>query len=307
MGAPARVAVIVALILCACAGGSVDLSATDSDATTTTSSTSTDGVPSTSMSTSTSSTTSTSTSTTSTTSPDETSSTEPETTTTGQICPTPAAYECDLWAQDCCEGEKCASTGGFRQWTRCVPVVREPDGVDEPCSVDAEGIDTCEKGAMCWDVDAETKTGHCVALCQGIEALCVEDPVRCCPAGTLCNIAARGTYILCLPMCDPLAQDCDGNEACYPVGVGFQCAPDVSDAMGAVGDPCEYVNVCDPGTYCGDPEIYPGCDVNAPGCCIPFCPLDTPACAPGTECLPWYEPMDAPPGYGNVGACTIPP
>ncbi|MEZ4449138.1 MAG: hypothetical protein R3B09_06635 [Nannocystaceae bacterium] len=77
--------------------------------------------------------------------------------------------------------------------------------------------------------------------------------------------------------------------------------------MGAAGEDCDFINACDPGSYCGDPAIYPGCDPNAAGCCIPFCSLKAPDCAMGTACQPWYDPMDGvPPGYEDVGACVIP-
>ena len=169
------------------------------------------------------------------------------------------------------------------------------------------GIDSCVKGAMCWNVDPETNVGICVGLCQGSEQACVDDVSTCCPPKQFCTISGSGVLILCLESCDPIVQDCfDPGEVCYPAGNSFQCAPDDSGDMGAVGDPCEFINACDPGTFCGNPAAYPGCDPMAGGCCIPFCPLDAPECVAGTECEPWYDPMDVPPGYENLGACVIP-
>ena len=149
-------------------------------------------------------------------------------------------------------------------------------------------------------------TGVCVALCVGYERKCSEDPASCCDPGAACIISNGGVLILCLPACDPLLQDCDAQgEGCYPVGDTFQCAPDLSGDKGMPGDPCESVTDCDPGTFCGNPAIYPGCDPKAAGCCIPFCELDMPVCVDGTECTPWYA-MTPPPGHEKLGSCLIP-
>ncbi|MEZ4451960.1 MAG: ribulose phosphate epimerase [Nannocystaceae bacterium] len=222
--------------------------------------------------------------------------------------------DCDVWAQNCTEGEKCTAwaNDGGSAWNahRCVPVVPDPDSVGEPCSVEGSavaGSDSCDKGAMCWDVDPETRLGVCVGLCQGDLVQCTRDPWSCCPPGSACTISAMSVLILCLGSCNPLLQDCEGPEdGCYPVDDGFECASDVSGDMGAVGDPCEFINVCDPGAFCGDPAAYPGCDPNAAGCCVPFCSLAAPACALGTECHAWYDPMDVAPGFEDIGVCVIP-
>ncbi|MEZ4452469.1 MAG: hypothetical protein R3B09_23600 [Nannocystaceae bacterium] len=311
------VALTLALALAgiaACAGGSGTTSATDAEASTTSSSSSsgssssTDGMSSTTTSTS-------------------TSTTAPETAgcgfvcadlgTTGEVCSTPSEYACDLWGwgdEDCCEGEKCNSWasdgGGSWNSTKCVPVDPNPDKVGEPCTVVGDGtsgVDSCEKGSMCWDVDPKTKTGTCVRLCSG-DPECWSDDAACCPVGFSCYIAGASSLILCLADCQPLLQDCeDPKDACYPVNDSFQCAPDVSGDLGAVGDPCELLNACDPGNYCGDPSTWSKCDPDAVGCCLPFCDLGDPKCVDGTECAPWYDPMDAPPHAKDLGACVSPP
>ncbi|MEZ4453963.1 MAG: ribulose phosphate epimerase [Nannocystaceae bacterium] len=221
-------------------------------------------------------------------------------------------FECDIWAQDCKDGEKCNAWandgGGAWNSTKCVP--DGTDGVGDPCTVEGSGVsglDSCAKGGMCWNVDPETNMGVCVALCEGSEDKCTADAASCCGPGTACTIANMGSLILCLQTCDPLIQNCENpKDVCYPVNDTFQCAPDVSGDMGAIGDPCEFINVCDPGTFCGNPGAYPGCDPNAAGCCIPFCDLDAPDCVAMTECTAWYDPMDVPPGYESLGACVIP-
>ncbi|MEZ4451616.1 MAG: ribulose phosphate epimerase [Nannocystaceae bacterium] len=221
---------------------------------------------------------------------------------------------CDPWSQDCPEGEKCnawANNGG-NSWNadKCVPLEDEPKAPGDICTVQGSGVsglDDCDKGAMCWNVDAETSQGYCVAFCEGDEEKCTADPESCCESGFSCTIANMGSLILCLQACDPIVQDCLGQgEVCYPVNDGFQCAPDTGGEMGAIGEPCEFINVCDPGTFCGNTGAFPGCDPNAGGCCIPFCELDAPDCPAETECQPWYDPMTVPPGYENLGACVIP-
>jgi hypothetical protein len=109
-----------------------------------------------------------------------------------------------------------------------------------------------------------------------------------------------------------LLQDCNEGEACYPTGDAFSCVPDAGGEMGAYGDNCEYLNVCDMGLFCAVPDGVPDCEGSL-GCCSSFCDLTDPdasaACpgaAGGQECVAWYEEGNAPPGYDAVGACLIP-
>ncbi|MBL4683879.1 MAG: ribulose phosphate epimerase [Nannocystaceae bacterium] len=221
-------------------------------------------------------------------------------------------FECDLWTQDCPDGEKCmpwASDGGTWNATRCSEIGDAPAAVGDECLAEgggASGLDDCEVGSMCWDVDNETNLGTCVAMCTGDadNPLC-EDP------STTCSIANGGALILCLPECFPLLQDCADGQACYPINDVFACAPDVSGEMGAYGDPCEFINVCDPGTACLDPAAVgePNCAA-AGGCCGAYCDLsggdDCPGAALGQECTSPYAEGDVPPGYEDTGWCVIP-
>jgi len=223
------------------------------------------------------------------------------------------SFECDLFAQDCPEGEKCmpwANDGGTWNATRCSPVDENPGQPGDECSVEGSGtsgVDTCDLGAMCWDVDPKTNMGLCVAMCTGDESnpIC-EDP------GTTCSIANDGAIVLCLPVCDPILQDCPEGNACYPVAEDFVCGPDASGEMGAYGDPCEFINVCDPGLFCLDASAVPNC-AGAIGCCSEACDITDPAgdmqcsgAAEGQPCQPWYEEGAAPPGYEDGGACALP-
>lgn len=249
-----------------------------------------------------------------------TSPTEPTTGTTGcnsNDYPLQGGVECDVLNNCCPDGEKCmpyANDGG-NSWnaTKCMPIGPNPGKPGDPCTVEGSavsGIDSCEAGAMCWNVDYETMMGYCIGFCDG-------DPVNhtCAEPMTHCVVSGPGVLWLCLPCCDPLLQDCPNGDLCLHNGVDcFICILDASGDMGVFGDPCEYANVCDPGLVCLDPEYVPGCQ--AAGCCSPFCELDTdytpiPAPAPNCPdpqmaCLNWFDPGTAPPGQEKVGVCGIP-
>lgn len=228
-------------------------------------------------------------------------------------------FECDIWVDDCPLGQKCmpwANDGGgsWNAW-KCMPIAEDPKGLGEACTVEdspASGIDDCAAGSMCWNVEPDTLVGECVAFCMGNEA-----SPTCGDLCSHCAISADGVLLLCLPTCDPLAQNCNEGEGCYPVEETFACAPDVSQEDGALGDPCEFINVCDPGLFCALPgdvpdAIMPDCD-GALGCCVPFCdPTAADPCPyPGfetAECVPWFGDGQLPPCYsGVIGACVLPP
>ncbi|MEZ4383202.1 MAG: ribulose phosphate epimerase [Nannocystaceae bacterium] len=216
--------------------------------------------------------------------------------------------ECDPWMEDCPEGEKCmpyADDGGS-SWNnlKCVPIDESPGQPGDECTTKGtggvSGTDDCDLHAMCWDVDPDTDKGVCVAFCDG-----TPDNAMCDP-GFGCAQVNDGALNLCLPACDPLSQDCPGDDLCLWLGDGWGCVLDASGEMGAYADPCEYANACDPGLMCIDAGYVPNCQ--AGGCCTPFCDtVDGPACpGQGQECLPWYEEGMEEPGYETVGVCGIP-
>ena len=225
-------------------------------------------------------------------------------------------FECDLWAQDCPTGEKCmpfASMGGTWDGTRCSPITGSGQSGDD-CTVEgngASGLDDCDIGSMCWDVNPEDNTGTCIALCTGDASnpLC-EDP------DTTCVQANGGALNICLDTCQPLLQDCADGQACYPVDDGFTCAPNAApDALPY--DACEFLNVCPAAHFCANPEIVPSglCDPGSLGCCSPFCDYgvveaggeDTCLTDSDTwECQPWFEEGEAPPAFTDVGLCALP-
>lgn len=250
------------------------------------------------------------TSTSSVTPPDDDTTSEGEgesSTTCGFICDPTGMDECDVWAQDCPEGQKCAPwvSDGGAAWDalRCVDVDANGGQPGDACEAEgggASGIDDCALGTMCWNV-GEEGTGVCVAFCGG-----TAQAPTCADTATTCIIANEGVLNLCLPICDPLLQDCGDGQACYPAGDAFACAPDVSGELGLYGDPCAAINTCDAGLLCANPELVPGCE--GEGCCTSFCEIDDGTDCPGQgqECVTWYEAGQAPPGAESLGACVIP-
>jgi hypothetical protein len=219
-----------------------------------------------------------------------------------------ASNECSVFRQDCPRGDKCMpwSPSGDSTWngTRCSPIAPDPRQQGEACTVEDSGfsgVDDCDIASMCWNVDRETSTGYCVSFCVGSE----NDPF-CLEPNHHCSTNGEGTLILCLAHCDPLAQDCNREEGCWGVHDQFVCAPDASGGMGAYGDPCESINVCDPGLFCAPAGAVPDCASS--GCCSPYCALDQPNTCPGEgqECLAAFDPSLTPPGYENVGLCAVP-
>lgn len=215
-----------------------------------------------------------------------------------------AGGECDLWAQDCAKGMKCAPFDsmqiGLVDATTCVPV-KDPAGqAGDPCRAEGEivGIDDCDFGLLCWLLDGDGN-GTCTPLCEGS----LEEPT--CGEGLVCDISNGGLLPLCLTTCHPLAKDCPQGQICLlTTAETFVCDYDGSGEEGQAGDPCEYINVCDPGLLCLDSSHTPGC--NTPGCCTSYCDLTKPECAnKQQECLPYFPNNSAPPGYDNVGFCGV--
>ena len=199
---------------------------------------------------------------------------------------------CEIFAQDCPEGEKCtayASSGGTWDAEKCVFVMGDLEP-GEPCTYDGrvEATDDCGPTSMCYD-------GFCRSFCPGIP----EDPM--CPDGFGCTASSYGDPLaLCLAHCDPLAQDCAAGS-CYWHNDQFLCNPTGGIA---IGEPCGFVSDCGPGNACIDQLLVPGC-IGA-SCCSPYCNLEQPDCAglPGTECVAWFDPGEAPDGLDHVGVCV---
>jgi hypothetical protein len=127
-------------------------------------------------------------------------------------------------------------------------------------------------------------------------------------SGGLCVPWNDGINPTCEYYCDPLAQDCAGNNVgCYPAFDSFVChTTGFDDGKGQDGDDCYTIQSCIPGLVCVAGDVQTGCASDR--CCTPICNvMDVGPCSdPMEECVPWYEPGMAPPGLEDVGICAIP-
>jgi hypothetical protein len=206
--------------------------------------------------------------------------------------------QCDTFAQDCPEGEKCvpySSGGDTWDCVKCVPIVGD-QATGEPCSYGGliESTDDCDAESFCFTEEAE---GICRAFCTGT----YDNPT--CDPGTACLITNHGDITLCVPTCDPLVQDCDEGFACYWANWGFVC---LSSEQGNIptGEPCAELNDCAPGNLCASSEVL-ACDGES--CCAAYCDLNNPVCTTmGTECVAFFENDMAPAGLEHMGICLTP-
>jgi len=220
------------------------------------------------------------------------------------------AGECSVWVQDCPQGAKCvpfdSTSTGVVDSARCIEIADPAGKAGDPCTAEGGivGADDCDADLLCWLLDPDGN-GTCTPMCKGSPA------APSCGSGLVCDVTNGGLLPLCLSTCNPLAPTCPIGQACMPsMAELFVCDGDVSGDAGFYGDPCEFLNVCDPGLLCTTSTNVPGCD--APGCCTEFCDLSLAqsmpnACsgAPEQECLPFYDTGAAPPGLEDVGLCGI--
>lgn len=207
--------------------------------------------------------------------------------------------ECDEFAQDCPEGEKCvphASTGGAWDAT-CVPVLG--DGmIGEPCTYAGpiEATDDCDASSACWLVD-EQGMGTCTGFCGG-SAQAPE-----CPLDQYC-LQLDGAVAFCVDGCNPLEQACPEGQACVWTGETFACT--LTAAKFPAGEPCGDFDDCGISMICVDAASLPSC--GGASCCAEFCDLDCPdLCSQvGTSCVPFFAMGEAPPGEGDIGVCVAP-
>jgi hypothetical protein len=95
---------------------------------------------------------------------------------------------CNLFTQDCGEGERCASWDGDGEGeydrTRCAPIDDRPAQLGEPCVSEVShltGIDDCAEGMMCLSDDPTETAGICRAACLGnpFDASCEDPEMQC--------------------------------------------------------------------------------------------------------------------------------
>ncbi len=215
--------------------------------------------------------------------------------------------ECDVFAQDCPEGEKCMpwANDGSTSWNaaKCSAIAENAKFKGDACKAEGNGVagvDDCGISLICWFLDIENN-GVCTDMCTGtIDAPKCPDPQQ------VCDISNEGVIAICLNTCNPLTQDCPPDQICFNTGSpNFICDMDASGDGGQYLDPCVYVNECDYGLYCALQAGVPGC-TNPDGCCSSYCSLSDPECPPDTMCQPWYGDEMPPPGQEDIGFCEIP-
>lgn len=191
--------------------------------------------------------------------------------------------------------------GGGWDGVHCVPVVADPDGPGEPCTVEESthsGVDSCDAHSTCFYVE-ENLEGECYSHCVGSE----NNP-QCSQPDHVCLNSSDGLLALCSPICSPLLSDCDSDEVCVVPDELFTCAPAAAlPGEGAAGDPCEFLNGCNAGLVCVDAAAVGMCDPSLARCCTPACDTSANDCPSPDVCVPWYEPGFAPFGSENVGIC----
>jgi hypothetical protein len=213
---------------------------------------------------------------------------------------------CDPGLQDCpVVDEKCTAYvtepgDCCVDRNECVPIIGNKM-VGETCER-TEVNDDCAKGLFCArSPSGSTGDGVCLEFC-------VPNLPGDCEFGGVCVPLNDGVMPLCLAECDPLLQDCPLPMGCYPAGDKFVCAmPEPMDGAGSDGDLCDRLQGCLPGLVCVG-NATAGCPVDA--CCTSLCDVtgpDTQCPEPTEECVPWFEPGQAPEGLEDVGACMFPP
>ncbi len=212
--------------------------------------------------------------------------------------------QCDVWAQDCNDGEKCvpwvADGSGDPtsscMSTRCSPVAPDAVAPGGTCTVQQgpwSGFDDCELGSYCWGVDPVTLEGTCAAPCYGTEA----NPQ--CGDAEVCFRGFSGIVVACTPTCDPLEPACGTGSACVVTdGAPPVCLPAEFAAPAEQGVPCDHRLGCTGGFVCMAADTVAGC-ADPASCCTAVCDVDTPACAGETPvCTPLTD-------VSGAGACTV--
>jgi hypothetical protein len=204
---------------------------------------------------------------------------------------------------DCPSGQKCSYVVDEEHGptNRCVDLLgAKLEG--ESCERIGDS-DDCAAHRICWATATDGSAGICIGYC--------DDGLSCELDGVVCSVANDGLLPLCLPRCDPLAQDCYAGWGCYPdPNLRWVCDVDRSGALGGHGDACECLNCCDPGFMClaGAMVDAKGCGgEGSAGCCGSICATNQDAACPGEaeRCRAFYPANQLMMGYEHVGTCRL--
>lgn len=217
--------------------------------------------------------------------------------------------DCWTWDDDiwCARDEECKpwSNDGGTVWnaTRCLPVPDDPALIGDSCLVEdhpVSGWDNCEAGSMCFGADPKSLQGTCAAFCSGSP-----DIPTCADPGTMCVIGNDDAVAVCLPTCDPAAQNCANGDVCvgnYPEQGGFFCIP---PGTPYVNDAGVQPGACVAGQVGVSSDLVGACVGDEP-CCTGFCdPSQPDPCGAGLECTLW-TPEGMCPGLCDEAVCLSP-
>jgi hypothetical protein len=158
----------------------------------------------------------------------------------------------------CASGRKCTD---FMGNSRCAPDGTVPEG---GACTSADGIDDCAAGSLCRD-------GVCTRICAVGSGEC-----NCSRVSSL--FTDQDDIGVCVPSCDPIGQDCPAGQGCYIAGDPLTvCA---GAGMVPVGESCQFVNSCAPGSSCA----FQYQDRSEPEC-IAHCAVGSASCGPNAQCV----------------------
>lgn len=223
----------------------------------------------------------------------------------------PIAAECDPYTPGSCPmGQKCSVVlhgAGSDTATiafECVPSPARPRGEGVLCgrfgfdaidgtpaaTGDTDLTDDCQQGLFCF-TDAGGRFNRCQQLCGA-------DGITCPDRNFCLTLNSEPPFGLCRRAsdCDPVFQTgCAPGEGCYLIGsttgdlLGTCFTFSAEDGgTGAPGEPCMFIDTCQPGSQCY-PEILGDGGVGMDRRCRPFCatgPTMLPDAGPGTDAGP---------------------
>jgi hypothetical protein len=165
------------------------------------------------------------------------------------VGPDQGTMGCDLIAQDCGTGQKCAVSGfGMTATTACVMAGTAGEGM---ACTRTMGMDNCAAGLTC-----ARGAGVCRKYCESNSN---------CLSGQKCGAGRAGSIIgTCAVPCTPFGTDC-GSLNCSSLATAFG-STDVFFTCRMPGTTANFDD-CTGGGICG-PNAF--CDVNA-GWCAPLC------------------------------------
>lgn len=213
-------------------------------------------------------------------------------------------HSCSTFGESCGSGYKCVPyvhpSAGLVNG--CFPVACATVASGEPCEVDAglnAGVDNCAADAWCWTA-AVGGTDTCIPSCVGSS----QDP-KCDDPHMSCVQLDYGEVNLCLPTCDPLAQNCEVGSGCYPApgGASFNCFPP-GDAL--LAEPCGALNGCAPGLVCSDAAALANCQ-DPYACCAQLCDASDPEADARCMTVDREHVCESYFGQQGVGVCLVPP